>query len=203
LNAESAGASLDYGPAHWETLYREGRMPWDAGGVPAEFSDYLARHPGPGRALVPGCGSAYEAAALAAAGFDTLALDFSPAAVERARDVTHGSGARVEVGDFFTVDEAKFDLIFERAFLCALPPELRDDWMRQAARLLAPGGQLVGLFFLRDTQGEGPPFGMEAAALDALLTPDFERIDDRPSSAPLPVFGDGERWQVWQRISRD
>ena len=200
MNAGSAGASMDYGPAHWENLYREGRMPWDAGGVPAEFSDYLAHHPGPGRALVPGCGSGYEAAALAEAGYDTLALDFSPAAVERAQNVTRGSGARIEIGDFFTVDEAVYGLIFERAFLCAMPPRLHDLWARHAARLLAPGGHLAGLFFLRDTHGEGPPFGIKAAALDALLMPDFERLEDRPSIAPLPVFGDGERWQLWQRI---
>ncbi|MBI2348719.1 MAG: SAM-dependent methyltransferase, partial [Deltaproteobacteria bacterium] len=56
-------------------------MPWDAGGVPHELAGYLAGAPRGGRALIPGCGAAYEAAAFHEAGYEVIAIDFSPAAV--------------------------------------------------------------------------------------------------------------------------
>ena len=69
-------------PDFWESRYRDHVMPWDAGKVPAALREY-ARNLSPGaRILIPGCGSAYEAAYLSDKGFDVLAIDFSPAAVE-------------------------------------------------------------------------------------------------------------------------
>jgi thiopurine S-methyltransferase len=192
-----------YGPQHWENLYREGRMPWDAGGVPAELANYLARRTNAGRALVPGCGSGYEAVTLAAAGFDVLAIDFSAAAVARAREVTAGSSARVEVSDFFDLADGSFRFVYERAFLCALPPSRRADWARQCAGLMPAGGRLAGYFFLGPTPADGPPFAIPAGELAALLEGSFERLEDSPVEAPLPVFGDAERWQVWQRRAGD
>lgn len=188
-----------YGPQHWETLYREGRMPWDAGGVPAELKAYLTRQPNAGRALVPGCGSGYEAVALADAGFDALAIDFSAAAVARAREVTADSCARVEELDFFELGDGDFRLVYERAFLCALPPTRRADWAHACARLLPAGGRLAGYFFLGPTNADGPPFAIPQAELAALLDGAFERLEDSQVEAPLPVFGEAERWQVWQR----
>jgi hypothetical protein len=43
-----------------------------------------------------------------------------------------------------------FDWIYERALLCALPPALWTHYAEAAARLLEPGGQLVGFFFIDD-----------------------------------------------------
>jgi thiopurine S-methyltransferase len=165
-------------------------MPWDAGGAPAELTTYLTRRPNTGRALVPGCGSGYEAVTLASAGFDVLAVDFSPAAVARAREITAGSGARVEVA---------FGFVYERAFLCALPPSRRGDWAQACARLLPAGGRLAGYFFLGPTPADGPPFAIPPHELEALLADAFDRLEDSPVEAPLPVFGEAERWQVWRR----
>ena len=189
----------DYGPDHWEALYLEGRMPWDAGGAPDELRGWLAGNGHGGRALIPGCGSGYEAVQLAAAGYDVLAIDFSKAAVARASRITHGSGARVALADFFSLPETGFDLIYERAFMCALPPGLRRDWADRCARLLAPGGRLAGLFFVDATARDGPPFGIDQETLDDLLVPAFELVSDRESQGSLAVFVGRERWQVWQR----
>jgi thiopurine S-methyltransferase len=105
----------------------------------------------------------------------------------------------VREADFFAfTPEPRCELIYERAFLCALPPALREAYAERVAALLPPGGLLAGYFYLGDTRG-GPPFAMPAAELDALLTPAFDRIDDRASVAPLPVFNGQERWQVWRR----
>jgi SAM-dependent methyltransferase len=189
----------NYGPSHWETLYREGRTPWDAGATPAELDQFLRGRTNRGRALVPGCGSGYEAARLARAGLDVVAIDFSPAAVERATEITRGSPARILQADFFDFDEGPFDLIYERAFLCALPPRLRRSWASRCAELLKPEGFLAGLFFTDASATDGPPFGITKGELEALLEPEFLLREDRLTDGSLAVFADRERWQVWER----
>ena len=189
----------DYGPEHWETLYQESRTPWDAGMVPAAVRDYVTRCAELGRVLVPGCGSGYEAGYFATAGSQVAAIDFSPAAVARARHVTRGSGAVVRLADFFELSVEPFDFVYERAFLCALPPRLRRDWAATMARLIRGGGQLAGFFFIDPDATVGPPFGVSSAGLAELLEQHFLLVDDLPSSGSLPVLGDRERWHVWQR----
>jgi len=190
---------VSLGPEHWEALYLEGRMPWDAGGVPAELETFVDAGPIGRQVLVPGCGSAYEAARLAGAGSQVLAVDFSAAAVARARAVTAGSGAVILQADFFELDGRRYDLIYERAFMCSLMPDRRLDWARQCARLLQPGGRLAGLFFTDAEASDGPPFGITDADLQTLLSRWFLRLEDRASTGSLPVFVDRERWQVWAR----
>jgi SAM-dependent methyltransferase len=192
-------SATESGPEHWEKLYREGRMPWDVGGVPKALETWVDDSLEGLTALVPGCGSAYEAACLANAGCAVLAVDFSPAAVRRAQEVTAGSGAVIAQADFFTLDQPRYDLIYERAFMCALAPSQRTQWVRQCARLLLPGGRLAGFFFTDPTAVDGPPFGTSEPELERLLMPWFSKLEDRPSGGSLPVFAGRERWQVWQR----
>jgi hypothetical protein len=74
-------------------------------------------------------------------------------------------------------------------------------WPKVAARwaeLLAPGGLLAGFFYFDDAL-KGPPFGIDRSALDALLTPGFECVEDAAVSDSIPVFAGKERWMVWQR----
>ncbi|UCC14351.1 MAG: methyltransferase domain-containing protein [Gammaproteobacteria bacterium] len=188
-----------YGPDHWETLYQEARTPWDAGTVPDALRQYVSRRGKPGRVLVPGCGSGYEAAFFATAGSKVLAIDFSPSAVARARRITRGSGAVIQLADFFELDSAPFDCVYERAFLCALPPRLHRNWANTMARLVRSGGQLAGLFFIDPAATDGPPFGMSSTGLAKLLEDDFALVEDLPSGGSLPVFENRERWQVWER----
>lgn len=186
-------------PDFWCKRFGEGTTPWDAGKVPQAFADFVARQPQPLNTLIPGCGSAWEAGHLAAAGWPVTALDFSPAAVAAARQVLGGAEVELRCADFFTFTPgAPYALIYERAFLCALPRKLWDDWGRRVAELLPSGGRLAGFFFLTD-QFKGPPFGILPDQLDALLAPHFVRIEDLAPDDSIPVFAGRERWQVWQR----
>ena len=47
-------------PEFWDTRFRGGVTPWDAGGVPAQLSVWVGRKHSPLKILVPGCGSGYE-----------------------------------------------------------------------------------------------------------------------------------------------
>jgi SAM-dependent methyltransferase len=187
-------------PDFWDTRFRQNVTPWDAGRVPAALQRFLGRHAGRGRALVPGCGTGYEVRELAHAGFDVTAIDFSEAALEAARRELGPLAHLVRLADFFSFehDTPPFDAIYERAFLCALPRRVWPDWERRAAQLLRPGGLLCGVFFF-DDNARGPPFGVAAGQLEALLAPDFEHIEDEPVEDSIPAFAGRERWRVWRR----
>ena len=55
------------------------------------------------------------------------------------------------MGDFFELggDDSSplFDLIYDCTFLCAIPPERREEWAVVMERNLASGGELVTLIF--------------------------------------------------------
>lgn len=198
------GPKLDpAGPAFWDVRFRERFTPWDAGGVPAAVRELLARESAKLRVLIPGCGSAYEARAFAEAGHEVVAIDFSVAAIDAARRVLGELERILVLGDFFEFDfGAPFDLVYERAFLCALP---RTHWPRWAGRVAAvsrPGGRLAGFFYSSDAPG-GPPFGLKAGELEALLAPAFDRVADAPVADSIAVFAGRERWQIWRRREQD
>ncbi|PQV52264.1 methyltransferase domain-containing protein [Paraburkholderia sp. BL21I4N1] len=186
-------------PRFWDERFERGFMPWDQAGVPSTFQAFAARHPG-AAVLIPGCGSAYEALWLAERGNPVRAIDFSPAAVAAAHAQLGARHAHlVEQADFFTY-EPPFapEWIYERAFLCALPLALRADYARRMAELLPSGALLAGFYFIGATP-KGPPFGIERAELDALLTPYFELIEDEAVNDSIPVFAGRERWLTWRR----
>lgn len=186
-------------PDFWCKRFGAGTTPWDAGQVPQAVRDFVAAQRRPASVLIPGCGSAWEAAHFAAAGWPVTALDFSPQAVARARTVLADFTVDVVCDDFFAFSPGRpYELIYERAFLCALPRKLWDDWGRRVAELLPPGGLLMGYFFVCE-QLKGPPFGIRQDELEALLLPNFELVEDAAVSDSIPVFAGRERWQVWRR----
>lgn len=186
-------------PDFWCKRFGSGVTPWDAGGVQDAFRQFVVAQEKPLTTLIPGCGSAWDAAYLAGHAWPVIALDFSPTAVELARDVLGDAPVDLVCADFFTyTPPAPLDLIYERAFLCALPRKLWDDWGQHVAELLPTGALLAGFFFICE-QLKGPPFGIQPEQLDALLTPNFERIEDGEVHDSIPVFAGRERWQVWRR----
>jgi len=195
-------------PDFWSQRFGAGITPWDAGKVPAALDDFIARQPTPLSTLIPGCGSAWEAARLAELGWPVTALDFSPVAIEKAREVlgkartietTAGPRVNLLCADFFSfTPAAPYALIYERAFLCALPRKRWADWGRRVADLLPPGGLLAGFFFICE-QVKGPPFGIQPEQLADLLVDNFECIEDTAVTDSIPVFAGRERWQVWRR----
>ena len=184
-------------PEFWEKRFRENFTPWDAGRVPAALERFLRTEPGGLRVLVPGCGSGYEVRAFAQAGHEVLAVDFAPAAVERAQGVLGPLSDRVRLADFFEFDFGEpFDLVYERAFLCSLPRPLRPRYAQRALQLLATRGRLAGFFYFEDGE-RGPPFGLKSGELEALLSGRFERTTDAAVDDSTPIFAGKERWQVW------
>ena len=183
-------------PDFWDSRYRDGVTPWDAGRVPARLVTWLRAQPKGRRVLVPGCGSGYEVRQFAEHGDDVLGIDFADAAIERARKLA----LPVRKADFFTLDEPPFDVVYERTFLCALPRQKWPDWSARIPEVVRPGGVLAGFFFFDDNQ-RGPPFGTSMARLHELLDAAFTLEEDEaiPAEQSVPVLSGKERWQVWKR----
>ncbi len=185
-------------PGFWDERFAQQFMPWDRGGVPEQLRAFIAASP-PLTTLIPGCGVGYELVALQEAGWDATAIDFAPVAVAHAKLAVGQWADHVVEADFFAWTPSQpLDLIYERAFLCAMP---RAMWPQVAAHwtaLLVPGALLAGYFFFDDTV-KGPPFGIDRATLDSLLAPAFTCIADAEVIDSIPVFQGKERWMVWQR----
>ena len=187
-------------PEFWDLRYGARFAPWDAGKVPAQLRAFVAASPSPCRVLVPGCGSAWDVRFLAESGWDVLGIDFSSAALAAAREILGPFAARVHEADFFAAIAGEpFEVVYERAFLCALPRRMWGDWARRMAEVVAPGGVLAGFFYFGEGE-RGPPFPLAAQdELQRLLAPAFERIADEPVPDSIAVFAGKERWQAWRR----
>jgi SAM-dependent methyltransferase len=186
-------------PDFWTIRYAAGKTPWDFGGVPAALKSFLVSSSSPGRVLIPGCGSGYEVQAFHTAGYDVTAIDFSPAAVDQAKRVLGALAEKVIHGDFFTYDfgQRRFDLIYERTFLCSMPPSRWPPYANRVADLLSAGGRLIGLFFYSEQPLPGPPYPLTTGQAEHLFHSRFQLARSELATDSLPLFRDMERWQEW------
>lgn len=163
----------------WEQRFTAGNTPWDRGEANPQLGAWLAAGAlKPCRILVPGCGSGYEVAALAAVGFEVTALDYAPVAIERTRKQLDAGGLKatlVEADALAWQPQRPFDAIYEQTCLCALYPDRWRDYADQLHRWLAPGGRLFALFVQFPRPGaaegaiEGPPYHCDINAMCALF----------------------------------
>jgi SAM-dependent methyltransferase len=186
----------------WDSRYLAGQIPWDFGGVPETVTRFLASENAPLSVLIPGCGLAHEVEAFSRLGWHVIAIDFSSVAVAAAQKRLGPLANRVVEGDFFThnFSDSKFDLVYERTFLCALPPRLRSAYARRVAELLKPEGRLIGFFYCDEVNdSDGPPFPIIPEELELLLKPGFELVADETVQGSQPPFAGKEHWQIWRR----
>jgi len=146
-------------PDSWEQLWAKGVIPWDAGSSSPVLVDLLTSNshllPMHNKitALVPGCGSGYDALLLSKYYDLAIGLDFSHTAIERACKLQKDSGisenkVKYIHGDFFTFKpERPIDLIYEYTFISTFPKNEREKWARQMYNLLDQNGVLVTLLF--------------------------------------------------------
>ena len=134
-----------------------------------------------------------------------LGLDIAETAVLKAREFPCSGPASFEAGDFLDPawqESRVFSAIWEHTCFCALPPVLRGSYAKAAANLLPPGGIFAGVFYLTPNdpgeEGEGPPFNVSIAELDASFGPWFERIDGWVPQRTYP----GREGREWVGIFR-
>jgi SAM-dependent methyltransferase len=175
----------------WDERYRAADLVW--GAPPNRWvAQELAGAP-PGRALDLACGEGRNARWLAGQGWQVTAVDFSPVAIAKARELDVHQLVRWEVADATSYVAAEpVDL----ALLCYLqlsPPERRLA-VRAAAAGLAPGGTL--LVIAHDsrnlTDGTGGPPDPRVLYTAADVTDDLAGLPlhiDRAGEVLRPIEG--------------
>ncbi len=179
-------------PDYWAGRYEAGTARWDLGRVspPMQaYADQLADRSL--RVLVPGAGNGYEAEYFFRLGFPHVhVLDIATPPLEQfRRRVPDFPAGQVLQDDFFR-HRGQYDLILEQTFFCAFDPRpaRRQAYAEQMARLLAPGGKLVGLWwsFPLDPERVRPPFGGDRSEYLTYFRPHFRVHTFEPcyNSAP-------------------
>jgi SAM-dependent methyltransferase len=189
-------------PAFWDQRYTSGETPWALRKIPHTLRSFLKKRPTRKRILIPGCGTDHSVIkAFANAGFEVTAIDFSPVALAETKKALGNFEGKIMWADFFESDFGRrFDLVYERAFLCAMHPRRWAGYVKRVAELLRPGGKLIGILFY-GTEPEPPPYPINKAQAKELFGKYFRLIRDLKVSDSVPMFAGKERWQEWERTT--
>ncbi len=137
----------------YNTMYRFTKPDWDTGITPPEVTSAVDQFKRPGRALDLGCGTGTSSIYLAQHGWRVTGVDFSPKAIELARDKAQHAGVNPEfyVGDVSRLDFLRepFDFIFDIGCLHGLDRESRTRYAEQLRRLTHPGSKFLLFGFIR------------------------------------------------------
>ncbi|WP_254937186.1 class I SAM-dependent methyltransferase [Cyanobium sp. Tous-M-B4] len=148
-----------------------------------------------------------EAALLADLGYEVIGLDFSCEAIERAQAV-HGSDRtqlrwlQADLFDGAALAAAgnstgSLQGVLEHTCFCAIDPAQREAYLDTVARLLVPGGWLLGLFWCHQ-RPDGPPWGSDSALLaQQLAAAGFRQELWEPAQGSAPER-DNEWLGLWR-----
>jgi hypothetical protein len=161
---------------YWQERYKTNQTGWDVGTITTPIKEYIDQLNDKSiKILIPGCGNAHEAAYLWQQGFtNVFLLDYAAEPLNNfSKHYPDFPKSHLLLKDFFELD-AKFDLIIEQTFFCALAPQLRSSYAEKMCHILNPEGKLAGVMFSSEFEKEGPPFGGTKSEYQAL----FERYFD-------------------------
>ena|SRR5712672_443564 len=173
----------------WLKRWSENRIGFHKSGVNPLLEEFLPLiSKVPGRTLVPLCGKSVDLAWLAACGHQVVGADISEIAArtfaseqgiamtvanEPPFTVFRGGRIAYYVGDFFNIKPdriGRFDLIYDRAALIALPRDKRPEYAQHLKSLLAAGGHMLLIALEYDPKKmEGPPFAVTESEVRALF----------------------------------
>lgn len=164
-------------------------VPWNFVPVTTDLiRPLLAATPPRGRVLDLGCGYGKNLRYLVASGMRATGIEIAAQAVERAREVVPGA-AELVVGTALQLPwpDGSFDAILDAGCIHCLPAADRPAAIREASRVLSPGGRLFSAIL--PPQGEkwaealpfeAKRFGIDPAEARELLGLGFEEIVATP-----------------------
>jgi SAM-dependent methyltransferase len=180
----------------WEDLYRSSEvteLPWYTPLLDSDFELALKTHlPDGGKVLDLGTGPATQAIALAKRGYEVVASDVAPSAIEKAK---HAASREHVLIDFRVdnildskLEDGLVDAIVDRGVFHVLPPESRPRYVAAVRRILRPRGYLLLKAFSDQEPRRQGPYHIAPAELRARFEKDFEvlSIEDAAFHGTLP-----------------
>jgi SAM-dependent methyltransferase len=188
----------------FSVMYRLGVMPWDGHAMSARLralTEGPERLP-PGRALDLGCGTGDASIYLAQHGWQVTGVDFVERALAWARRKAAQAGVRVDWvrvdwvrGDVTRLDPevgTGFQLAVDNGCLHGLSDASREDYVREVARVVSPGGRLLIVAF---PAGARPrPRGISRDEIERRFAGTFRLVASGPDpeatspDVPLQVY---------------
>lgn len=159
---------------YWDNRYLNNETGWDMHQVSPPLKSYIDGLTNTELSLlIPGCGNAHEAAYLLHKGFKKVTLiDFSTVVTKKLKEKYQGQSINIVNENFFD-HQAKYDLILEQTFFCALPPSLRGDYVKKCYELLNKEGTIAGVLFNKKFATAEPPFIATNEEYRKLFEPTF------------------------------
>lgn len=169
----------------WNERYLNANTGWDLGEISPPIKEYFDSFTNTSaKILIPGCGNAYEAEYLFKKGFTNVhVIDLAQEPLKnlkkRLPDFPDG---HIHHGDFFALDEERFDVIVEQTLFCAISPLMRQQYANKIKQLLKPNGVLIGVLFgvdfsdLYEDVNDGPPFGGSKKEYHTYFDPLFDDV---------------------------
>ncbi len=146
-------------------MYETGVTPWELNRPDNNLKNWVKTYPiKPCRALDLGCGTGSNAIWLTTQGFEVTGADFSPPAIEKAKEKASAAGVEIlfTVKDFLSekIEPNNFSFVFDRGCFHSFDnPKERSLFAQNAHDHMAPNG--LWLSFLGSTDAppreEGPP----------------------------------------------
>lgn len=137
--------------------------------------------------FVPLCGKSLDMQWLHEQGHPVLGVELSPLAVhaffEESGRVPHHVASEkfaccvadeicLLCGDFFDLSKGDLEhvkVVYDRASMVALPPEMREDYVRHLMSVLPPGTKILLVTFdYPQHEMQGPPFAVSVQEVEAL-----------------------------------
>ena len=173
----------------WLKRWNENRIGFHKTGVNPLLEQFLPQiSKTPGRTLVPLCGKSEDLAWLLSQGHQVVGVDISEIAArafaseqrvamtgtnEPPFTVFRAEHIAYYVGDFFNIQPdriGRFDLIYDRAALIALPRDKRPEYVQHLKSLLVSGGNILLISLEYDpNKMEGPPFAVTESEVRSLF----------------------------------
>ena len=137
------------------------------------------------KALVIGCGLGDDSEILAQYKANVTAFDIAPSSIEWCQKRFNNSSVNYLVADLLNLDNSwknSFEIIFESRTIQALPITIRKEVIEAIATLLKPGGTLLIVTRLRDTEYtiDGPPWPGSEAELSQFSEYGYQEINRIP-----------------------
>lgn len=172
----------------WETAWKEGRTGFHQQHYNDKLIQYFPQfHATPGeKVLVPLCGKSKDMIWLRDQGLHVTGVELYEEAVEEFRRSYSQERITLITGDFFRFDEPeKYDYVYDRAALVALPEEMRENYVKVIDRSLKTGGEILLITYQYDPKElQGPPFSISENEIERLYKKKYS-IERYESTKPF------------------